>query len=70
MVLKTGRKRNAKIGTQKTKKDRSFQDPTILPAALLEIFLAFEKLHVIICKHFAQNKGTLEKCDQQRATHK
>lgn len=69
-VLKTGRKRAAWTGTQTTTKDKSFQDSTILPDALLEIFLAFEKPHIIICKCLAQNKGTLEKRDQHRAAHK
>lgn len=41
-VLKAGRKKS----TQKIK-DRFFPYSTILPSALLEIFLAFEKLHLI-----------------------
>lgn len=49
MVPKTGYKRAAWTGTGTNMRDKSFQNSAILPDALLEIFLAFEKLHVFIC---------------------
>lgn len=41
--------RAAWTGTHTDTRDKSFQNSAILPDALLEIFLAFEKLHIIIC---------------------